>query len=91
MAEKKEKPFVGFKKGINSTKGGLSEEGRKKINRKTGSNLKPPVTSEQAKKSPKDAARRKSFCARFSGMQGATSKDGKLTAKGAALSRWNCS
>lgn len=87
---KKEKPFHGFKKGINSTKGGLSEEGRAKINRETGSNLKPPVTASQAKKSPKDANRRKSFCARMSGMKGATSKDGKLTAKGAALARWDC-
>lgn len=83
-------PFIGFKKGINSPKGGLSEKGRNKINKETGSNLKPPVTKTQAEKSPKAANRRKSFCARFSGMQGVTSKNGKLTAKGAALSRWNC-
>jgi hypothetical protein len=89
MAEK-EKPFTGFKKRINSPKGGLSEDGRKKINREQGSNLKPPVTSTQAKKSPKDAARRKSFCARFSGMKGPMSKEGKPTAKKAALDRWDC-
>lgn len=88
--KKKEKPFIGYKEGINSREGGLSAEGRKKINKETGSNLKPPVSSEQAKKSPKDAARRKSFCARMSGMEGATSKNGKLTAKGASLKRWDC-
>lgn len=87
---KKEKPFIGYKKGINSPKGGLSEEGRKKINKETGSNLKAPVTSEQAKKSPKAAARRKSFCARFSGMKGPLEKNGKPTAKKAALDRWDC-
>ena len=88
--KKKSKPFIGFKKGINSNKGGLSEEGRKKINKETGSNLKAPVTKKQAEKSPKSAARRKSFCARMSGVKGPTSKDGKLTAKGAALKRWDC-
>ena len=89
MAEK-EKPFIGFKKGINSPKGGLSEEGRKKINREQGSNLKPPVTKAQADKSPTDAARRKSFCSRMKANKGVTSKDGKLTAKGASLKRWDC-
>ncbi len=90
MAAKREKPFIGFKPGINSSKGGLSEKGRQKINKEQGSNLKPPVTKAQADKSPKDANRRKSFCARMSGMKGATSKNGKLTAKGAALDRWDC-
>ena len=33
---------------------------------------------------------RKSFCARMGGMQGPTSKKGKLTPKGASLKRWNC-
>jgi hypothetical protein len=34
-----------------------------------GMNLKPPVKAAQAKKSPKAAARRKSFCARMEGMK----------------------
>lgn len=66
---------------------GLTAKGRAKYNRATGSNLKAPAPNPKTKK---DAARRKSFCARMSGMQGATSKDGKLTRKGAALKRWNC-
>lgn len=89
--EKKEgKPFHGYNKNKHSVKGGLSKKGREKINRETGSNLKAPVSSKAAKKSPKKAARRKSFCARMSGVKGPTSKKGKLTPKGAALKRWDC-
>ena len=51
-------------------KGGLNEKGRKSYEKAhPGSNLKPPVKREQAKKSPKSAARRKSFCARMEGMK----------------------
>lgn len=89
-SEGSEKPFHGYNKNKHSVKGGLSKKGREKINRETGSNLKAPVTSKAAKKSPKKAARRKSFCARMSGVKGPTSKKGKLTPKGAALKRWDC-
>jgi hypothetical protein len=85
-----EKPFHGYNKNKHSKKGGLSKKGRDKINREEGSNLKAPVSSKAAKKSPKKAARRKSFCARMSGVKGPTSKKGKLTPKGAALKRWDC-
>lgn len=55
------------KEGKNAS-GGLNEKGRKSYERENpGSNLKPPVKKEQAKKSPKSAARRKSFCARMKG------------------------
>lgn len=57
------------KEGKNE-KGGLNEKGRKSYEKANpGSNLKPPVKKEQAKKSPKSAARRKSFCARMEGMK----------------------
>ena len=49
--------------------GGLNAAGRASYNRATGGNLKPPVSREQAKKSPKSAARRKSFCSRMEGMK----------------------
>ena len=39
------------------------------LNAKQGMNLKPPVKKAEAKKSPKSAARRKSFCARMEGMK----------------------
>jgi hypothetical protein len=57
------------KEGKNA-KGGLNEKGRKSYERANpGSDLKPPVKREQAKKSPKSAARRKSFCSRMEGMK----------------------
>jgi len=57
------------KEGKNS-KGGLNEKGRKSYEKAhPGSDLKAPVKKEQAKKSPKSAARRKSFCARMEGMK----------------------
>jgi hypothetical protein len=46
--------------------GGLNAKGRASA-KKQGMNLKPPVSAAQAKKSPKAAARRKSFCARSAG------------------------
>jgi hypothetical protein len=66
----------------------MTEAGRKAHNKATGSNLKAPAPNP---KTPKDKARKKSFCSRMGGMQGATSKEGKLTRKGAALKRWKCS
>jgi hypothetical protein len=58
---------------------GLTEKGRKSINRRTGSNLKAPAPNPKTKK---DAARRKSFCARSRGWTGERGK--------AARKRWNC-
>jgi hypothetical protein len=67
---------------------GLTAKGRAKYNRETGSNLKAPSPNP---KTEKDKARKKSFCSRMGGMKGATSKNGELTRKGAALKRWGCS
>jgi len=91
-AQKKSKPFHGYNPKRHHRKGGLNAAGRAKFKRETGANLKPPVTTKPSKLKPgsKRAKRRKSFCARMSGSKGPTSKDGKLTPKGAALKRWNC-
>jgi hypothetical protein len=48
--------------------GGLNAKGRASA-KKEGHNLKAPVKKAEAKKSPKSAARRKSFCARMEGMK----------------------
>jgi hypothetical protein len=78
------------KEGKNA-KGGLNEKGRKSYERENpGSNLKPPVSAKQAKKSKKSAARRKSFCARMGGMPGPMEKNGKPTRKALALRKWDC-
>lgn len=46
--------------------GGLNAKGRASL-KAQGHDIKPPVSAKQAKKSPKAAARRKSFCARSAG------------------------
>lgn len=84
-------PKVSLRKSDKSKKGGLTESGRKRINKLTGSKLKAPVTAKAAKKSPKSAARRKSFCARMGGNKGPMKdKKGKPTRKALALRRWDC-
>jgi hypothetical protein len=55
------------KKVYQNPEGGLNAKGRAYFKRTEGANLKPPVSSKEAKKSPKAAARRKSFCARSAG------------------------
>ncbi len=72
-------------------KGGLNAKGRASYKAQTGGTLKPPVSAKQAAKSPKSAARRKSFCARMSGMPGPAKKpNGKPTRKTLALRKWDC-
>ena len=87
----KKKPSVVMTKKDKNPCGGLTAAGRAKYNRATGGNLQAPVSAEQAKKSPKAAARRSSFCARMSGVKGPM-KDakGKPTRKALALKKWDC-
>jgi len=76
-----------------SKSGGLNEAGRRSL-RKQGKNIKRPVSAKQAKRSPKAAARRRSFCKRMMGMKK------KLTSKktandpnsriNKALRKWDC-
>ena len=77
-------------RGEKSKKGGLTAKGRKKYNAATGSNLKAPVTKKSGL-TPKEKARRKSFCARMEGMPGALKdKKGRPTREALALKRWRC-
>ncbi len=72
-------------------KGGLNAKGRASYKAQTGGTLKPPVSAKQAKKSPKSAARRKSFCARMGGMPGPMKDSkGRPTRKALALRKWDC-
>lgn len=88
---KKLRAKVSMRKEHKNPEGGLSEKGRDYYNAKTGANLKRPVSSEQAKKSPKSAARRKSFCARMSGVDGPMKDEkGRPTRKALALKKWDC-
>tara|TARA_R100001443_G_scaffold95628_1_gene102140 strand:- start:241 stop:510 length:270 start_codon:yes stop_codon:yes gene_type:complete len=77
-------------RGEKSKKGGLTAKGRRKYNAATGSNLKAPVTKKK-NLTPRERARKKSFCARMSGMPGPLKdKKGRPTRKALALKRWRC-
>jgi len=74
---------VSLRASDKSAKGGLSESGRKRINKLTGSNLKRPQ--------PGGGSRKRSFCARMSGNKGPMKDSkGRPTRKALALRRWKC-
>jgi len=80
-------------KGYKNPTGGLTQAGRDHYNRETGGNLQAPVTTPPQKLKPDSRAanRRKSFCARMSGVEGPMKKpNGKPTRKALALRKWNC-
>jgi hypothetical protein len=79
------------KKVYQNPAGGLNQKGRDFYNKTTGSKLKPPVSAKEAASSPKAAGRRKSFCARMSGVDGPMKDDkGRPTRKALALKKWDC-
>jgi hypothetical protein len=79
------------KKVYQNPEGGLNQKGRDYYNNTTGSKLKPPVSAKEATKSPKSAARRKSFCARMEGVPGPMKDEkGRPTRKVLALKKWDC-
>ena len=85
MAKKK----VQFKKEHKSPTGGLSAKGRA-LAKRAGMNLKAPVTGK-VKTGSKAAKRRKSFCARMSGVKGPMKDSkGRPTRKALALRKWKC-
>lgn len=75
--------------------GGLNAKGRASYNKATGGNLKAPVSSEAADKSPAKAKRRSSFCSRMCGMK--AKRTGSETSRdpdsriNKALRKWDCS
>jgi hypothetical protein len=77
------------KKAHQNPSGGLNAAGRAYYNRTEGANLKPPAPKP---KTEKDAARRKSFCARSEGQmkkfpEAAKDPDSRLRK---ARKAWNC-
>ena len=74
---------VSIRKEHKSKSGGLSKKGRDYYNSKTGSNLKAPQ--------PEGGARKRSFCARMSGVKGPMKDSkGRPTRKALALRKWKC-
>ena len=90
MPRKKKSPAWTRKEGKNP-KGGLNAKGRASYNRATGGNLKPPAPNPKTKK---DAARRKSFCARMKGMKkkltSAKTRRDPNSRINKSLRAWNC-
>ena len=64
---------------------GLTAKGRAKYNRATGSKLKAPAPNPKTKA---DAGRKKSFCARMSGV--VRKAKGPAERAKASLRRWKC-
>ena len=90
MPTTKKKSAAWTRKEGQNEKGGLNAKGRASA-KAQGHNLKPPVSADQAKKSPKSAARRKSFCARMGGMPGPMKDEkGRPTRKALSLRKWDC-
>jgi hypothetical protein len=70
--------------------GGLNAKGRASL-KAQGQDIKPPVSAKMAAKSPKAAGRRKSFCARMTGMPGPMKDEqGRPTRKALSLRKWDC-
>jgi hypothetical protein len=82
------------RKAGKSESGGLNKKGVASYRAANpGSKLKMAVTTSPSKLKPgsKDAKRRKSFCARMSGVKGPMKKpNGEPTRKALALRKWNC-
>lgn len=77
-----------------SKSGGLNAKGVASYRKENpGSKLQTAVTKKPSELKPgsKDAKRRKSFCARMSGVKGPMKDEkGKPTRKALALRKWNC-
>lgn len=73
--------------------GGLNAKGRASA-KAEGMNLKPPVSAKQASKSPRAAARRKSFCSRMKGMKrkltSAKTANDPNSRINKSLRKWDC-
>ena len=73
--------------------GGLNARGRASA-KAEGMNLKPPVSAKQASKSPRAAARRKSFCSRMKGMKrkltSAKTANDPNSRINKSLRKWDC-
>jgi hypothetical protein len=73
-------------------KGGLNAKGRASYNKSTGGNLKAPAP--KAKAGTKDGNRRKSFCARMSGMKKKNTSSKTANDPNSRINKslraWNC-
>ena len=82
---------MGVAKKFQNPNGGLNAAGRAHFKSTTGANLKPPAPNP---KTPADAGRRASFCARMEGMKKKRTSPAKAhdpTSRiNKSLRAWNC-
>lgn len=95
MAEQKKYKTAAWSRSAGKSKsGGLNAKGVASYRRENpGSKLKMAVTTKPSKLDPdsKAAKRRKSFCARMSGVKGPMKDEkGRPTRKALSLKKWNC-
>jgi len=95
MAEQKKYKTAAWTRSAGKSKsGGLNAKGVASYRRANpGSKLQTAVTTKPSKlkAGSKDAKRRKSFCARMSGMPGPMKDEkGRPTRKALSLRKWNC-
>jgi hypothetical protein len=95
MAEQKKMKTAAWTRSAGKSKsGGLNAKGVASYRADNpGSKLKMAVTTKPSKLDPdsKPAKRRKSFCARMSGMPGPMKDEkGRPTRKALSLRKWNC-
>jgi hypothetical protein len=82
------KPSVSMTKKDKNPKGGLTQSGRNKYNRATGSNLKAPVG--RAPKTPEEMRRQGSFLVRMGSAAGPLKDEkGRKTRLKLSLEAWN--
>ena len=82
------------RKAGKNPEGGLNAAGRASYNRAHGAHLKAPVSAGEARKSPKAAGRRKSFCSRMMGMKkkltSAKTANDPNSRINKSLRKWDC-
>jgi Domain of unknown function (DUF6321) len=82
---------MGVVKKYQNPKGGLNAAGRAHFKKTEGANLKPPAPNP---KTDKDAARRKSFCARMEGMKRKNTSSKTASDPNSRINKslraWNC-
>ena len=77
-----------MRKEHKSPSGGLNRKGRLYFKETEGADLKPPAPNPKTKKA---AGRKRSFCARMSGVKGPMKDSkGRPTRKALALRKWKC-
>ncbi len=82
---------MGVLKKYQNPSGGLNAAGRAHFKKTTGANLKPPAPNP---KTPKDAARRDSFCSRMKGMKAKRTSEKTASDPNSRINKslraWNC-